>query len=58
MMVALLRYNIASLGDQCSGKVMLFLLFVVNNKDQCNVYLEIHSIDARQNSNLHQPLPN
>jgi len=36
-----------------------FLLFVVNNKDQYKVILEIHSINTRQNSNnLYHVLPN
>jgi hypothetical protein len=40
------------------SQYILALLFVVNNKDQYKVTLEIHSINTRQSSNLYQPSSN
>ena len=38
--------------------IYIFLLFVVNNKDHYKVNYDIHSVNPRQISNLHQPLFN
>jgi hypothetical protein len=41
-----------------SQYILSILLFIVNNKKLFHVNSEIHSINTRQNSNLHQPLAN
>jgi hypothetical protein len=41
-----------------SQYILSVLLFVVDNKNLFHVNSEIHSINTRQNSNLHQPLAN
>ena len=34
------------------------MMFIINNKHQFTVNSEIHNINTRQHSNLHQPAPN
>jgi hypothetical protein len=41
-----------------SQYILSLLLFVVDNKNLFHVNSEIHSINTRQNSNLHQPQAN
>ena len=41
-----------------SPTTLSLLIFVVNNKNHFYVNSEIHSINTRQNSNLHQPQAN
>jgi len=38
--------------------IFSLLLFVANNKDQCKINYEIHSVSTRPTPALHQPLSN
>jgi hypothetical protein len=40
-----------------SQYILTLPLFVVKNKNHYKVKLEVHNIDTRQHSDLHQPLP-
>jgi hypothetical protein len=41
-----------------SQYILFLLLFIVDNKNLFHVFSEIHSINTRQNSHLHQPQAN
>jgi hypothetical protein len=40
-----------------SQYILTLLLFVIKNKNHYKVNLEVHNIDIKQHSDLHQPLP-
>ena len=41
-----------------SQYILLFLLFVVNNKNRCKLNSDVHHINTRRNCNFHQPSSN